>query len=141
MNNELVTTWSQRCALDGSGKLTLDLGSWRSHLVDLHSVQVILVVSETVTPEFTMFGKEAEELRAGVEKIMECGDLGEENMVDELQRLLDRVDARDSLRFLEVTDEAQKTCDRLRAIRKGTRGSVREKLESEIQRIEKAHGL
>lgn len=60
-------------------------------------------------------GKEAEELRTGIEKAMEklegiepCGgyDCADrvEDTVDDLRRLLDKVDARDSLRFLETLE-------------------------------------
>jgi hypothetical protein len=62
---------------------------------------------------FAKHGKEAEELRAGIEKIINehCGALdgsdpsryeeATEDMCDDLQALLDRVDARDSLAYLE----------------------------------------
>lgn len=49
-------------------------------------------------------GCEAEELRAGIEKLIEIG-LGDEGLRGCLQRLLDRTDARDSLAFLEAKDE------------------------------------
>lgn len=45
----------------------------------------------------SVHGHEAEELRSGIEKIIESGDV----TVYELQRLLDDTDARDSLAFLE----------------------------------------
>jgi phosphopantothenoylcysteine synthetase/decarboxylase len=45
-------------------------------------------------------GREAEELRKGIEKILE-EDVGDGPDRLELQRLLDRVDARDSLAYLE----------------------------------------
>lgn len=46
-------------------------------------------------------GAEAEELRKGVEKLLTDG--ADVSFID-LQRLLDRVDARDSLAFLEAQD-------------------------------------
>ena len=46
-------------------------------------------------------GQEAEELRAGIEKMIH----DDSTSVWELQALLDRVDARDSLAFLESKDQ------------------------------------
>lgn len=60
-------------------------------------------------------GAEAEELRSGIEKLIAEGD---QVCCWQLQRLLDRVDARDSLAYLEATDgaddgfEAAKTKER-----------------------------
>lgn len=48
-------------------------------------------------------GREAEELRAGVERII-GQDFDAEDLRDDLRRMLDEVDARDSLAFLEATD-------------------------------------
>jgi hypothetical protein len=48
-------------------------------------------------------GREAEELRAGVERII-GQDFDVESVRDDLRQLLDDVDARDSLAFLEATD-------------------------------------
>lgn len=48
-------------------------------------------------------GREAEELRAGVERITRQ-DFDAEDLRDDLRRMLDDVDARDSLAFLEATD-------------------------------------
>ena len=48
-------------------------------------------------------GGEAEELRAGIEAIL-SSDVPIDEWRHELQRLLDRVDARDSLAFREATD-------------------------------------
>ena len=63
-------------------------------------------------------GQEAEELRAGIEKFMKDGPSvvnadGDEawlcsDVQDELQELLDRVDARDSLHYLESADASKK---------------------------------
>jgi len=50
-------------------------------------------------------GAEAEELREGIEKLI--GEGREAVTGRELQRLLDRVDARDSLAYLEAKDAAQ----------------------------------
>ena len=55
-------------------------------------------------------GGEAEELRSGVEKILELSydspiELRGDSICAELQRLLDRVDARDSLAWIERHDE------------------------------------
>lgn len=55
-------------------------------------------------------GGEAEELRKGIERLIEqdydaCGGLGDEQLVGRLQRLLDDVDARDSLAWGERHDE------------------------------------
>jgi len=50
-------------------------------------------------------GKEAEELRAGVEKLLkEAIDDGICDLVDGLRYLLDHTYARDSLAYLEATD-------------------------------------
>ncbi len=58
-------------------------------------------------------GKEAEELRAGIEKLV---DDGSRRFItsSELQSLLDRVCARDSLAFLEAGDQEYR---QLRALR------------------------
>lgn len=48
-------------------------------------------------------GAEAEELREGIERIIRHGGYGE-LIHDELRRLLDRVDARDSLAYLEAKE-------------------------------------
>lgn len=50
-------------------------------------------------------GKEAEELRAGIEKLLKHdGEDSLPDLVDDLRLLLDRTDARDSLAYLEATD-------------------------------------
>lgn len=62
--------------------------------------------------EEAVHGQEAEELRAGVEQILRnTADVGDDQssfVLSELRRslifLLDRIDARDSLAFREVTD-------------------------------------
>lgn len=46
-------------------------------------------------------GAEAEELRQGIEHILEFVDQDADRIIDELKDLLDRVDARDSLAFVE----------------------------------------
>lgn len=48
-------------------------------------------------------GREAEELRGGVERLMALADHGDVSSTD-LQTLLDRTDARDSLAYLEAGD-------------------------------------
>lgn len=54
-------------------------------------------------------GAEAEELRSGIEKLIEQEVLRtDEGWRDALQRLLDRVDARDSLAWLEAGDKTRK---------------------------------
>jgi len=57
-------------------------------------------------------GAEAEELRAGIEKIIKRFDEAVDTddlmaIKDKLQRLLDRVDARDSLAYLEAKDQEE----------------------------------
>lgn len=53
----------------------------------------------------TVHGREAEELRAGIEQaIFAHGDLRKGDLRKELIALLDRVDACDSLAFLEATE-------------------------------------
>lgn len=59
-----------------------------------------------VVHALALHGKEAEELRRGIEKILSDYGLPETSshdglLVKQLQRLLDRVDARDSLAYLE----------------------------------------
>ena len=49
-------------------------------------------------------GAEAEELRKGIENILEQNP-SEDEWEWKLRRLLDKVDARDSLAFLEAMDE------------------------------------
>jgi hypothetical protein len=51
-------------------------------------------------------GKEAEELRAGIETLMERASDGLVT-IEQLQILLDSVDARDSLSYLEAQDRAR----------------------------------
>lgn len=58
----------------------------------------------------TAHGGEAEELRKGIEKILECSydasrELSGDAICEALQKLLDDVDARDSLAWLERHDE------------------------------------
>lgn len=50
-------------------------------------------------------GAEAEELREGIEELLADG---EGATAEELQRLLERVDARDSLSYLEATRRGRK---------------------------------
>lgn len=47
-------------------------------------------------------GMEAEQLRQGIERLIERG---EDDVLEELQQLLDHVDARDALAFMEAHDE------------------------------------
>jgi len=57
-------------------------------------------------------GAEAEELRSGIERLIERADADHDRepfvTVRELQRLLDKVNARDSLAFLEAEDRPRK---------------------------------
>lgn len=66
----------------------------------------------------TIHGGEAEELRAGIEAFVETYGKGEDTygICSRMQRLLDRVDARDSLAHLERTDLVKACSDRDRAI-------------------------
>lgn len=58
-------------------------------------------IAQRFCPEHNFWhGAEAEELRAGIEHIIHQGNVD----VSDLQRLLDRVDARDSLAYREATD-------------------------------------
>jgi hypothetical protein len=69
-------------------------------------------------------GAEAEELRAGLERILEGARFaGHKNIpIDRLQRLLDRVDARDSLAFLESLPRDERERHEQRMARKGAAG-------------------
>lgn len=55
-------------------------------------------------------GAEAEELRKGIEKLLKDGN-DADDFRRGLRRLLDRVDARDSLAFLEAKDEPEGDAD------------------------------
>jgi uncharacterized protein Yka (UPF0111/DUF47 family) len=72
-------------------------------------------------------GKEAEELRKGIEKIID-GDLTVQT-ADDLQKLLDSVDARDSLSWLERWDHALKYLEQAAKWLSGTEVNVRAKVE------------
>jgi hypothetical protein len=61
----------------------------------------------------SIHGREAEELRSGIEKIIIAGETSADDeqatdVYDALITLLDRVDARDSLAFSELRDRAKK---------------------------------
>lgn len=69
------------------------------------AVSALYEMRDGWTPEL---GKEAEELRAGIENLIAIrgkgdGDVGDW-FVDQLQKLLDETDARDSLKWLENKD-------------------------------------
>lgn len=57
-------------------------------------------------------GREAEELRAGLEALFEEADISEENV----RALLDRVNARDALAYLEERDAAEAAAKELRVL-------------------------
>jgi hypothetical protein len=60
-------------------------------------------------------GREAEELRKGLEDLVSCGMVDD----DSVQELLDRVDARDSLAYLIERDAALEEAERLRRVAEG----------------------
>jgi hypothetical protein len=67
-----------------------------------------LVGVECPVHHYAKHGKEAEELRAGIQKIIKNGTNDDTQAVevhDELSKLLDEVDACDSLAYLERRDE------------------------------------
>lgn len=81
-------------------------------------VRVLRLSPARVCPvhAFQRHGKEAEELRAGVEKVIEEfdndeGHAGRRAVCGVLRALLDRVDARDSLSYLERRDDEDEACD------------------------------
>jgi len=70
-----------------------------------------LVGAECPVHHFAKHGKEAEELRAGVQKLIADGtneDTQAVEVLDELSKLLDEVDAGDSLAYLERSDETKR---------------------------------
>ncbi len=82
----------------------LEAGSYPKHLSFVKEPLEQLLDPIDPPPD----GKEAEELRAGIERLIEYehGDLGE--LRQALRNLLDRVDARDSLGYLQAKDKAPK---------------------------------
>lgn len=69
------------------------------------AVSKLYEIKDGWTPEL---GKEAEELRAGIEELISCRGSGDDDVGDwfvkELQKLLDKTDARDSLKWLTEKD-------------------------------------
>lgn len=86
--------------------------SWR--LVNTFEADIpdeFLVGAECPVHHFAKHGKEAEELRAGIQKMIADGaneDTQAVEVHDELSKLLDEVDAGDSLAYLERKDEAKR---------------------------------
>jgi hypothetical protein len=75
---------------------------------DAFSVSAELPIAGQGCPvhQGSVHGGEAEELRSGIETLISIGDTGGPVGVADLQALIDRVDARDSLGYLERIDLA-----------------------------------
>lgn len=95
---ELVSPGGIRCGL-----YPIEISEFVvEHLSDGGEFQMVLIADEHTSVEYSPFGKEAEELRSGVEHIIAGAhaELDAGSIAQSLQELLNEVDARDSLHYL-----------------------------------------
>lgn len=98
---ELVSPGGVRCSL-----YPIEISEFVvEHLPDGGEFQMVLITDEHTDVEYNPFGKEAEELRKGIEEVVRDHGLntvedGVCDIVFTLRKLLDEVDARDSLHYL-----------------------------------------
>ena len=106
MSDKDVITWARtsafQCDIGANSEMAAKL---RRRLADLAEKgakreNVCVIGGEECPRHNYAHGREAEELRAGVERLMARSDHKKVSSAD-LQKLLDRVDARDSLAYLE----------------------------------------
>jgi hypothetical protein len=107
--------------VDDDGELTRITNSkchnsWRNvNSFDVDVPAEFMIHEECPVHEGSVHGQEAEELRVGVATIVGEQSENAAEILDDLQRLLDNVDARDSLAFLERKKERKARAKRKRA--------------------------
>lgn len=121
---------------DGFERITADKchNRWKkTRLFDVDIPAEFAILEECPVHSYATHGKEAEELRQGIERALNEEDF--DMMADDLRRLLDGVDARDSLAYLERKQSREevwvKQVDRERAAQ--CLGEIGEQVESWVK--------